>query len=46
MANLDYQMSYGNMANYYLLQTADKKFTKWFKSEEELEKFKEDLEND
>lgn len=44
--NLDYQMSYGSMANYYLFQSTDKKVVKWFKSEEELNEFKEGLEDE
>ena len=46
MANLDYQMSYGSMANYYLFQSSDKKIFNWFKSEKELNEFKEGLGND
>ena len=46
MDNLDYQMSYGSMANYYLFQSTDKKITKWFKSEEDLNEFKDGLDND
>ena len=39
MDNLEYQMSYGSMANYYLFQSVDKKVVKWFKSNEELNEY-------